>query len=302
MVAKSCRLCFKKVTRPIGIFSAEGIELNIVKILRLHFPDEVSHSHFYSRNFCRQSNIFHRIANSQLQVNEHDEHLPKFICLDCWIKSKYFHEFYNAVADAKNAHLTNLVKTDEPTFIEVNCNLHGYDSDIPSVKVEAIISDGDDDDNANCIDATDNNNEFEIEHETQPNHDFDGYGSEDDFNGMNTSVIDNNDQVNREETASKHDPITDVTIGANAAAELAKKIYKKTSKSTTDEFMNLIPNYFDMICELCNFKFKSLNNVFRHYRYKHDNVKIKVKCCPERIASSDLREHILHHLNPDLYK
>lgn len=42
MVKKICRLCFKKATKPIGIFSATGIKLNIAEILRIHFADEVN--------------------------------------------------------------------------------------------------------------------------------------------------------------------------------------------------------------------------------------------------------------------
>lgn len=42
MVKKICRLCFKKATKPISIFGAKGINLNIAEILRIHFPDEVN--------------------------------------------------------------------------------------------------------------------------------------------------------------------------------------------------------------------------------------------------------------------
>lgn len=45
MVQQVCRLCFKEDSQPIGIFSAEGIELKMAEVLRLHFPDEVNSKH-----------------------------------------------------------------------------------------------------------------------------------------------------------------------------------------------------------------------------------------------------------------
>lgn len=52
MVKKICRLCFKNATKPIGIFSAKGINHNIAEILRIHFPDEVN------ANFATESSAY----------------------------------------------------------------------------------------------------------------------------------------------------------------------------------------------------------------------------------------------------
>lgn len=42
MSDETCRLCFEERARLIGIFGAEGLELNIAETIRVHFVDEVS--------------------------------------------------------------------------------------------------------------------------------------------------------------------------------------------------------------------------------------------------------------------
>lgn len=313
MVKKLCRLCFKHSTKPIGIFSSKGIELNIAEIIRGHFPDEVNnHSHFRTNT---NAIVFPRTATPQL--NETDN-LPKWICLDCWIKSKYFHEFYNAVATAKNIYLTNLVKAQVPTFFEIDCNPFAREYDIPSVEDEAIIGEDANSkesptDNAfETESSTQENNDIDVkciehstvdglktEYEKQRNNDLAEYGSEDDVIAHDKTF---GEVKCKENVCEEYGTFTGGILSAKEAADLATKVHEKTSKSAGREFTKLIPYFFDMVCELCKYEFKSLNDVFRHYRYQHDNAKVNVKCCPQPINSADLREHILYHLNPELYK
>lgn len=42
MTEKSCRLCFEKKLKSIGIFTRKGVKLNIARTVRVHFPDEVN--------------------------------------------------------------------------------------------------------------------------------------------------------------------------------------------------------------------------------------------------------------------
>lgn len=237
-------------------------------------------------------------------MKKDDAILPKSICLDCWIKTKYFHEFYNTVATNKIAYLANVVKNDEPNFIEVKCDSSEYDYNIPSVKVEPII-----DEDTNSMKHY-GDNRFDIEHATQPSHDPVANESSDQLNCMeidNNFDNDNNDEDECEgndcdEFIPEYDPIINSNLSSNAAAELARNIYEKKYSATTDEFVQLLPNYCDMICELCKHEFKTLNQAIVHYRFTHGNAKVHVKCCQKRISSLDLREHILYHMNPDLYR
>lgn len=41
MTEKICRLCFGKYFRPFSIFGLKGMRLNVAKLIRMHFPDEV---------------------------------------------------------------------------------------------------------------------------------------------------------------------------------------------------------------------------------------------------------------------
>lgn len=121
MAEEICRLCFKKAIKAISIFSVRGLELNIAEILRKHFSDEVIPFALYLMKFWCLNQIFISFAYFLLQVNEDDDVLPKFVCPDCWSKSNQFHDFYNAVAEAQQIFLANLVKIEEPEIIEINC-------------------------------------------------------------------------------------------------------------------------------------------------------------------------------------
>lgn len=192
----------------------------------------------------------------------------------------------------------SMVKTEPPSFVEAN-----YDYDLPSMKVEPII-----DEDTSIIGLTDNG--FDTEKESPENYSVE-CGADDHLNSVEASNDGNDDKLKCEDKlrdlpriiTSKCDSIEGGGIlCAKDATELAKNIYEKTSsKSAKNMFMKLIPNYYDMKCELCNYEFKSLNQAYAHYRFKHENAKIKLKCCPQRILSSDLRDHILYHMNPDLY-
>lgn len=230
-------------------------------------------------------------------MSEDDEVLPKFICTDCWIKSKYFNEFYNAVAEAKNVYLMSLVKTEQPPIAEVNCDSASDDLVLADVKFEPVI-----DEDTSSIGPTDNG--FDSDEEPLQNDNSVECGIDEHLNDIEALKADNNDKIKCERnTTSKYDSVAGGLSAASAAAELAKKVYEKTStKSEKDAFKKLIPDYYDMKCESCNVVFKSLNQSYEHYRDKHDNTKVKMKCCPQPVLTSDIREHIIHHLNPDLYK
>lgn len=292
---KTCRLCFKKAIEPIDIFSAKGINLNIAETLRTHFPDEVN-KNFAARNKCLSfTGAFH------FQVNENDDVLPKFICTECWDKSKYFNEFYNAVAEAKNIYLKGLVKTEQPPFAEVNCDAGSEFVVLPSAKIK-----GDIDEDESSTGHTDNG--FDSDKESLQNDDSVECGIDEQLNSIEAFKHDDNDKINckeniRKETTPKNDLIPGGVLSAKDAAKLAIKVYKRTcTDSEKNVFKKSIAVYYDMKCEACNFQFKSFNHANEHNRANHENSKVKMKCCPQPILPSDVREHILNHMNPDLFK
>lgn len=65
------------------------------------------------------------------------------MCLYCWTKLANFHEFYNAVDQAKDVYLKNTIGNNVLNFITINCD--EFDEDIlQSVKDEPINDDNDD--------------------------------------------------------------------------------------------------------------------------------------------------------------
>lgn len=283
------------------------------------------------------------LCDAYAQVDEYDEEMPQSVCLDCWIKTKYFHEFYTAAIKAKDIFLENLAKAKEPTFMESDCNSPAQELGIPYLEVVPLIENdasseqaaadngfevehvmlqshelydetsiqlaaGDPDETENAPLRNDvfvaNTAElpiittYETEHGLFQNNELMTYDPHDDL-----AISDvENDEIEFDASVIGSEPIIGGDLTVKEAASLAKKVNDKSSKEAFDEFMKLIPHYFDMICELCKYEFKSLNEVFRHYRYQHDNAKINVKCCLQPVNSADLRDHILNHLHPDLYK
>lgn len=287
MAEKVCRVCFKKATKTIGIFSAKGIKLNIVEILRLHFLDEVN---TLSLSLSHPVSSVGIIVHMKLQVSENDDILPKFICTDCWNKLNQFHDFYNTVAEAKTHFLANLVKIEETNFKGADV----CEDDMPPVKTILINEDG-----PSSLRSIDDR--FEIE--SLQNQDFHDFLFDDRLNDL--EEIDEKiecEEIACAKSASKYDPVLDKTLTAEVAAVLAKQVYDKTSKTTIKQLIPLFPQYIDMICKICETKFDALCAALHHYRDKHHQTKIYVKCCQKLISVAYVRDHILHHLNPDVFK
>lgn len=100
----------------------------------------------------------------------------------------------------------------------------------------------------------------------------------------------------------KCDEIVTKKLNATEAADLAKSIYEKTCEFAKEKLAPLIPEYFDMICEKCDYEFKSLSDACIHYKEKHKQTKATVKCCQRQIHALYIRDHILYHLNPDVFQ
>lgn len=100
----------------------------------------------------------------------------------------------------------------------------------------------------------------------------------------------------------KCDDVFKGDLSAEESAELAKSIYEKTCKYAKEQLAPLIPNYFDMKCEMCTYEFKSLSAAHIHYKEKHKLTKVTLKCCHRELPLLFIRDHILWHLNPDVFK
>lgn len=259
-------------------------------------------------------NCYSYLLNSDefcFQVSENDL-LPKFLCLDCWIKLDYFHEFYNAVAEAKTNFFGNSVKIEEPTFIEVNCNA---DVDFEAERIEPIIEPQPLIDNNRTFETYASPSDNDCNGNFAGNDDYFNDNDDDDVDGnsaekMLNNKIDSNENGKSTERTIKRESIVEQTLDSNALAELAKTIlgiYNATisrtdKRNANKKFMQMTPKYFDMICELCDYKFQSFHQAYTHYRQKHYTSTVNVKCCRQSIQSKDIRDHILHHLYPEIFK
>lgn len=75
------------------------------------------------------------------------------------------------------------------------------------------------------------------------------------------------------------------------------------SDVSPEQQQQIIDQYFDMNCELCESIFNSLDDAITHYATNHNNPRGYVRCCQLKFASKGLLNwHIVWHLNPEVFK
>lgn len=225
-----------------------------------------------------------------------NDHLPKVICRGCSTKLKHFHDFYNAVNEARNGFLLEFIKNIQPNCEEINFDSVDCDDDIPSVKLEPI---------ANIVVA-------EIETSLME-------GKRIDADEMDNSFIDHfggvdfsNDEFDAGDDGSEFDSKADVVDGATALQssqnndgnrENNTAISSKKFRRSSGKFDYLISSYVNMLCDICEHPFATLTEATSHYRRNHNRKYINVKCCQRRIfIPGEIRDHIQYHLNPVKFK
>lgn len=218
------------------------------------------------------------------------------MCAECWTKVENFHKFYETVEEAKIFFLRNLVKEEEPNFVEINCDAVGFDDTNVFVKTESSDF------------GADNSKRTEREHDGTQGHD--DFGSSSFFDFANDDESNDSDKC-MAKFDEEHDPKVDAAA-ALAAAQLAIEVVgqvENTSDVTTNssvlakkKFDHLISKYMDMKCEICRHPFDTLSDASYHYRSKHQRRTAKLKCCQRRIKMPDIRDHIQYHLNPNMFK
>lgn len=226
------------------------------------------------------------------QVSE-DDHLPKFVCTECWAKLADFHEFYEAVDEAKNEFLQSAVKEELLSFEVV---VPEYDAvwlehDIASPVGNDVVA-------AKAEPAVDFTIEIGEPPKLEPSNDFmdvgdlvndGGGGSDDTHNDESTTIsMDNFGEAS-------NDPMV-----VEAAAPTANNALEDTSAAVTKRYDHLISHFMDMHCGECRHPFETLSDVCRHYRAQHKQATVEMKCCQLQLRLSDIRSHIQYHVKPDL--
>lgn len=193
---------------------------------------------------------------------------------------------------AKAIYLQNSAIENGPNFIAINCDANEYDVEVPFVTQEPI----------------DTEHDILMENVTPQDHGSIENGPDD----ANGSIADD-DCTEKDQKESVREKVHENCDNATEkTAELASRVYEKADKTSSasmklrkmakKEFLELIPKYFDLNCEICKCRCKSLSNVFIHYRDKHKQTRATVQCCQRKMPIKDIRDHILFHLNPDVFK
>lgn len=73
---------------------------------------------------------------------------------------------------------------------------------------------------------------------------------------------------------------------------------------TLKQRRQIIEQYSDMTCDLCQINLRTFKKAIEHYKVVHNNQpKGYVKCCQSKWSRhADWQSHILWHLNPEIFK
>lgn len=211
-----------------------------------------------------------------------NESFPKWICTECWSKLSDFHAFYEAVDVATQNYLQELVP-----------NLIDDDSPVNSVKSEVfdgevIIAES----SPVAVVKIENHDEvYESQHEASDAGDF---SDASDHSDDDESLTGFKEKLGRECNLSG-DESASPKIPSPEASGNKNKLEK-------DKFDKLAPNFMDMECEVCKQPFKKLSEARKHYRVKHKQRNVWMRCCQKRMDLYDIIEHIQHHLDPEIFR
>lgn len=246
--------------------------------------------------------------------------MPKFICNDCWPKLEKFHEFYDAVEEAKSIFLKNTTKEEVPNFIEINCDAIDFEEVIPSVKVEQE----DDSEDVKTEPMPNEETNEEIQGAIAPDlHDNDVFDADDSKVDTDSDEDDDRSPMFKEEIdiSKRSKPKEEQTLlapaqkeASNAREERKRRRDRSKAKSETkterkigpksvmleSDFQNAL-KYMRVHCELCDYPFETLALARIHCRNAH-NTTAKFVCCDRRLRIYNINDHLQYHLNPDVYK
>lgn len=283
-----CRLCFDEKNSSIGLFTAQGFLLGVASAIRLHFLDEVkNHSmHVFKRLFFFMT-IDHMYFFVFVQISE-DDIFPKFVCTDCWTKLADFHDFYNAVDEARDIYLKRAVKEEVPSNI-TESNGDAGDCDIGdnvSVKSEPMDFDVD---------------EWEMESQKLEEK-YHTLQSNDAFENIENDYFDLEYVDDECETQNSVETRDEFSTSKVVVRPINTDEKPSTNEITTNNAAPEISEVMNMSCFYCNFQFKTLSQLIKHFQSTHNDRCIKIRCCDTNLKMNELLEHMEYHKNPDKYK
>lgn len=175
------------------------------------------------------------------------------------------------MVEAKDIYLKTHVKLDEPSFVEVKCDLTCFDG--IAVKEE----------------PTKVEPKEESEHSESNSSDNDESQDAEEFISTDAHFMD----VDPDEECKTEEG---EAVTATSPSESSTN-YKKSSK-----FDHVMADYIDVTCHVCGHPFQSLSEAKSHLRNKHKVRSLQLKCCQRKVILHEIDRHILSHSNPEIYR
>lgn len=191
---------------------------------------------------------------------------------------------------AKYEFLLKYMTNEQPNFMEIDCNSVASSDNIPLVKIEPMLSFDDVDAETSSLESN------EVFDKTPPNsidhHDVGDFS---------------NDGIDTDDDGSEYDPMADKVNAEMVTRKSTGGEIKVVSTAKMKRKPDLIPQYLNMICAVCEpeHPFERISELRTHYRNEHNfRNYIKVKCCQRRLLTTfkQIREHIQYHLHPNKFR
>lgn len=190
------------------------------------------------------------------------------MCPECWLKVADFHDFYNAVDEAKKNYVEIDAKKEIPIVDDVvNYSVQVQCEDDDSLKSEPM--------------------DFDFVQVEMPSLGQVNIPTNATKQRIESSAI--------EVRAKEKVPI--LAYGQPMAGQ------PMTGQPMTGSGAQLISEFMNMTCFYCGIQINTVYEITEHHQDEHsDEYHLRVKCCDTKLELTELLEHMEYHRQPDKYK
>ncbi|XP_075166483.1 uncharacterized protein LOC142238666 isoform X2 [Haematobia irritans] len=207
------------------------------------------------------------------------------ICSQCWQKLTDFHEYYQNIKSHEEQRLKMVELNETKNFIEIK-------EEIPYISPSSSVAD-----------------EYETEDPFLSVLDKECLK---DNTTPKTMPIKPKKRTNPSKSGKSRKKEENLSIPANEikSEELENVTNSKNNETKRrkgyillEENEELIRKHIQMLCQICPHTCCEFQDLVKHFKEEHPDVKPHVKCCERKLdCPSDILQHAYYHENPDYFK
>ncbi|XP_059224596.1 transcription factor grauzone isoform X2 [Stomoxys calcitrans] len=212
------------------------------------------------------------------------------MCVPCWQKLIDFHEYYQNIQALEESRVL---------LVEGARNLDEYTSNI--IKEE-------------CVDVSPYSNTISDAFETEdPFLDLE----DEEYKPSNaktrkrksrkrSSTLNSNEEEMEtplNDIKNEVDVNTFTTAKTGGALNKGAETKRRKGRVLLEENEELIKKHIQMLCQICTHSSNEFQDLMKHYKEEHPEVKPHIKCCERKLeCPSDILQHAYYHENPEHFK